>query len=209
MCTRHRWWHTCYTTQPCKCANSAVVIWIVFWVTPLDYRVHQAVDAMRASSNAHSFLGVTQQGVAAIVHTKGNPNTHIILRGGKSATNYDEKSVRVGLSSLYARSLPLCCSLSPPLAKSKKSSCPQYRAMYTASLPRSELDLVSQRAALNFQHGECPGDTAWQRVLNGLLRACIYVCSSVSSTMPYYTITHRCLTQQLRWTKPALSTGPS
>ena len=106
-------------------------------------------------------------------------------------------------------SLPLCCSLSPPLAKSKKSSCPQYRAMYTASLPRSELDLVSQRAALNFQHGECPGDTAWQRVLNGLLRACIYVCSSVSSTMPYYTITHRCLTQQLRWTKPALSTGPS
>lgn len=36
---------------------------------------------------------MTKQGVSAIVHTKGNPGAHIILRGGRSGTNYDSKSI--------------------------------------------------------------------------------------------------------------------
>ena len=52
-----------------------------------------AVDAIRSASQPHSFLSVTKQGVAAIVHTAGNPNTHLILRGGSDAPNYDAESV--------------------------------------------------------------------------------------------------------------------
>lgn len=52
-----------------------------------------AADAILSSSRPHSFLSVTKHGLAAIVHTKGNPNCHVILRGGKSGTNYDAKSV--------------------------------------------------------------------------------------------------------------------
>ncbi|GAA6040427.1 hypothetical protein JCM8097_004544 [Rhodosporidiobolus ruineniae] len=52
-----------------------------------------AVDAMRSASHPHSFLGVTEQGLAAIVRTHGNRDVHVILRGGSRGTNYDAESV--------------------------------------------------------------------------------------------------------------------
>jgi 3-deoxy-7-phosphoheptulonate synthase len=55
--------------------------------------VQIAVDAVVSAANPHRFLGVTEQGLAAIVQTTGNPDCHIILRGGTSGTNYDEASV--------------------------------------------------------------------------------------------------------------------
>ena len=58
-----------------------------------DGNVQVAVDAMRAAANPHHFLSVTKQGVAAIVATRGNPDTHVILRGGAAGPNYGEKSV--------------------------------------------------------------------------------------------------------------------
>ena len=42
-----------------------------------------AVDAVKASKRGHRFLSVTKQGLSAIVHTRGNPYSHLILRGGK------------------------------------------------------------------------------------------------------------------------------
>jgi len=47
-----------------------------------------AIDAIRAARGQHHFLGVTKQGVAAIVKTTGNESCHIILRGGKTGPNY-------------------------------------------------------------------------------------------------------------------------
>lgn len=55
--------------------------------------VQIAVDAVRASAQSHRFVGVTEQGLAAIVRTKGNPHGHVILRGGHAGTNYDAASV--------------------------------------------------------------------------------------------------------------------
>ncbi len=51
-----------------------------------------AVDAIKAASAPHHFLSVTKGGHSAIVHTAGNEDCHIILRGGK-APNYDAASV--------------------------------------------------------------------------------------------------------------------
>lgn len=48
---------------------------------------------MKAGSSPHAFMGVTTTGLAAIVKTKGNPHTHIILRGASKSTNYDAQSV--------------------------------------------------------------------------------------------------------------------
>ena len=39
-------------------------------------------------------MGVTEQGLAAIVKTRGNQDVHVILRGGTKGTNYDEESVK-------------------------------------------------------------------------------------------------------------------
>lgn len=52
-----------------------------------------AVEAVVSSNYPHVFLGVNDEGVASIVKTKGNPDSHIILRGGKNGTNYDHVSV--------------------------------------------------------------------------------------------------------------------
>ena len=52
-----------------------------------------ALDAIRAARGQHHFLGVTKQGVAAIVKTSGNESCHIILRGGKSGPNYAPEQI--------------------------------------------------------------------------------------------------------------------
>ena len=48
-----------------------------------------AVDAVISSKASHVFLGVTETGKAAIVHTTGNKDAHVILRGGKDGPNYE------------------------------------------------------------------------------------------------------------------------
>jgi 3-deoxy-7-phosphoheptulonate synthase len=58
-----------------------------------DGNVGIALDAIKAASNSHHFLGVTKQGLAAITNTKGNEFCHVILRGGKSGPNYDEETI--------------------------------------------------------------------------------------------------------------------
>jgi len=53
-----------------------------------------AVDAIRSASNGHWFDSVTKQGVAAIFQTKGNPDCHLILRGGsRTGPNYEAEHV--------------------------------------------------------------------------------------------------------------------
>lgn len=55
--------------------------------------VQVAVDAIVSASNEHNFLGVTDQGLAAIVKTTGNSSCHVILRGGHGGPNYEKESV--------------------------------------------------------------------------------------------------------------------
>jgi 3-deoxy-7-phosphoheptulonate synthase len=62
--------------------------------------VQMAIDAVRAAAYPHSFLGVNEQGQAAIVTTRGNPDCHVILRGGRSGSNYDAASVEKTLLAL-------------------------------------------------------------------------------------------------------------
>jgi len=52
-----------------------------------------AADAVGAASHPHHFLSVTKEGGTAIVATRGNPDCHVILRGGKTP-NYDAASVQ-------------------------------------------------------------------------------------------------------------------
>ncbi|MDN5862217.1 MAG: 3-deoxy-7-phosphoheptulonate synthase [Salinisphaera sp.] len=52
-----------------------------------------AVDAIGAAHNPHHFLSLTKAGTAAIFATRGNQDTHVILRGGNNGPNYDADSV--------------------------------------------------------------------------------------------------------------------
>jgi 3-deoxy-7-phosphoheptulonate synthase len=71
-----------------------------------DGNVQIAIDAVRAASTPHSFMGVTEQGLAAIVETRGNPSGHVVLRGGSPGPNHDRASVARVLGALAAAGLP-------------------------------------------------------------------------------------------------------
>ncbi len=58
-----------------------------------DGGIKVAVDACMAASHPHRFLSLTQTGQVAIFQTAGNPDCHLILRGGSKGTNYDATSV--------------------------------------------------------------------------------------------------------------------
>jgi 3-deoxy-7-phosphoheptulonate synthase len=71
-----------------------------------DGDVQIAIDAVRAGAHPHRFLGVTEQGLGAIVATRGNRDCHIILRGGQSGPNYDAVSVDKAATALRDAGLP-------------------------------------------------------------------------------------------------------
>lgn len=70
-----------------------------------DGNLKIAIDAIRAASQPHHFLSVTKTGHSAIVETGGNPDCHVILRGGKEP-NYDASHVRAAAAELVAVGLP-------------------------------------------------------------------------------------------------------
>jgi 3-deoxy-7-phosphoheptulonate synthase len=68
--------------------------------------VRLAVDAVRAAAAPHAFAGVDVSGAPAILYTEGNPDCHVILRGGGGAPNYDADTVSETVVQLRAAGLP-------------------------------------------------------------------------------------------------------
>lgn len=68
--------------------------------------VQIAVDAIRAAHHPHHFLGVTKDGISAIVGTAGNADCHIILRGSNTGPNYDAENVTACAKLLHEADLP-------------------------------------------------------------------------------------------------------
>jgi 3-deoxy-7-phosphoheptulonate synthase len=59
-----------------------------------DGSLQIAIDAMQSAMRPHSFLGIDQEGSTSIIRTTGNPDGHVVLRGGRLRTNYDAESIR-------------------------------------------------------------------------------------------------------------------
>ncbi len=80
-----------------------------------------ALDAMQAARAPHSFLGIDQDGLTSIIRTRGNADGHIVLRGGRARTNYDEKSLAEAVEALEKEgqnsSLMVDCSHANSLKK--------------------------------------------------------------------------------------------
>ena len=70
-----------------------------------DGNIKIATDAIQAAAGGHHFLSVHKNGQVAIVQTNGNPDCHVILRGGK-APNYDKASVAEACADLAKAKLP-------------------------------------------------------------------------------------------------------
>lgn len=70
-----------------------------------DGNLRIAADAIQAAGRAHHFLSVHKGGQVAIVRTQGNPDCHVILRGGKQP-NFDAASVQAAGEALQTAGLP-------------------------------------------------------------------------------------------------------
>ncbi len=64
-----------------------------------------AIDAMLTARITHHFLGINQDGLASIVKTTGNPDGHLVLRGGATQPNYDNQSVEAAVTALKEKTL--------------------------------------------------------------------------------------------------------
>ena len=65
-----------------------------------------AINAMQSARHPHAFVGINQDGMTSIVHTQGNPDCHIILRGGRTP-NYDRASIGACEELLAKADLPI------------------------------------------------------------------------------------------------------
>src|SRR5436190_15207801 len=70
-----------------------------------DGNIQVALNAMKSSLSPHSFLGIDSEGRISIYKTKGNPYSHIVLRGGETQPNYDPASVAACQKALEAEGL--------------------------------------------------------------------------------------------------------
>ena len=72
-----------------------------------DGNLDTAINALKAASSSHTFMGINQQGQVALLQTQGNPDGHVILRGGKQP-NYDSVNVAIAEQELAKAKLPAC-----------------------------------------------------------------------------------------------------
>ncbi len=90
-----------------------------------DGSLQVAIDAMGATRHAHSFLGINEDGVTAIVRTNGNPDAHVVLRGGRAMTNYDAASIQAAEAKLASEKLPPVLMVDCSHANSEKKFAKQ------------------------------------------------------------------------------------
>ncbi len=102
-----------------------------------------AADAVGAASHPHHFLSVTKEGGTAIVSTAGNPDCHVILRGGKTP-NYDASNVQAASEVLEKAQLPARLMIDASHANSSKKpeNQPQVIADIATQLQAGEQRIV-------------------------------------------------------------------
>ncbi len=97
-----------------------------------------AINAVRAAAMPQTFLGVSEEGIASSVTTTGNPDCHVILRGGDHGPNYDEASISAARAALEAARLPASLVIDASHANCAKDC---------AKMPGVFREIVRQRAA--------------------------------------------------------------
>lgn len=65
-----------------------------------------AINALQSVSSPHRFLGINSDGQVSVVHTRGNPYGHVVLRGGNGKPNYDSVSVTMCEKELAKAKVP-------------------------------------------------------------------------------------------------------
>ena len=107
-----------------------------------DGNIQVAINAIESASIPHSFLGIDQDGHTAVVKTTGNPNTHLVLRGGDIQPNFELPEVTYAACKLRAAGLTPSIMVDGSHANAHKVARNQIKVWAS---------ILEQRAA-----GDCP-----------------------------------------------------
>ncbi len=120
-----------------------------------DGSVQIAIDAIRSSGHSHIFLSVTKQGHSAIFSTAGNPDCHVILRGGTQGTNYGADSIAAASSGLQAAGVDAGIMVDMSHANSQKQHKNQLSVCDSlcTQLSGGEHNIVGVMVESNLQEG--------------------------------------------------------
>ncbi len=105
-----------------------------------DGNLQTAVNAIKAAGQPQTFLGINLEGAASAVRTRGNPNCHIVLRGGAKGPNYTTTHIAETEQFLAKASLPV--SILVDASHDNSSKKPEFQ-------PEVIRDLLAQIAAGN------------------------------------------------------------
>ena len=115
--------------------------------------VQIAIEAVLSAAHPHTFLGHTKHGQSAIFATTGNPDCHVILRGGRKSVNYTAEAVAADLRRPAEGGTPAQCH-------DRLQPCQQQQRPYPSgsSVPRCCESNSRRRAADRRRHaGEQSG----------------------------------------------------
>ncbi len=92
-----------------------------------DGSFNAAINAMLTAKISHHFLGINQDGLASIVTTTGNPDGHLVLRGGAAKPNYEAGDVAAAVTALKKKAMNSCLMIDC----SHGNSCKDYLKQVT------------------------------------------------------------------------------
>jgi 3-deoxy-7-phosphoheptulonate synthase len=113
---------------------------------------------MAAARHPHNFLGIDQDGVTSIIRTAGNPDGHVVLRGGRAQANYDAASVNLAVQALARAGLPPVLMVDCSHANSAKQHARQEEVCQSVIAQRAEGNraLVGLMIESNLHEGNQP-----------------------------------------------------
>lgn len=142
-----------------------------------DGSLQIAIDAMKAAMHPHNFLGIDQDGATSIVRTAGNPDGHVVLRGGRLATNYDAASIATAVEQLRKSGLRDALMVDCSHANSGKIHTRQEEVMQSAVAQRAagNTSLIGVMVESNLEDGNqpIPGDLSKLKYGVSITDACV------------------------------------
>ncbi len=95
----------------------SATVWFKNWT---NWDIQIAIDAISSASESHHFMWATKTWKIALINTKWNKNTHIILRWGKNWSNYDQENVKITSNKLQEKWIKTWIMIDASHANSQK-----------------------------------------------------------------------------------------
>lgn len=123
-----------------------------------DGAIQTAVNAIRAAAQPHTFLGINLDGAASAIVTKGNPNCHVVLRGGTGGPNYGAEHIREAEALLAKAGLPpaILVDCSHDNSGKQASRQPEVMRDLLAQIGRGNRSIMGAMLESNLEAGSQP-----------------------------------------------------